>query len=443
VTAVFDFSASIGTTIECEHSYWLDEQRIANSFGVELRGRLQDLLSVAMAVYVADRRTQRPPLYRGGWPRQIALRLPVRERDFWLQNHLQNDLLLLLNWLTDDDWAVDFVHRPSVTDSAVQRHLFSDQPVAPFAVALFSGGLDSLAGAASDLGTGSIGELVLVAASSNQPVRDVQFNLVRGLRALGRIRHVNVPLKLVQHAAPGKEERTQRTRGFLHIVLGAAVADLAGSRRLIIYENGVGAINLPYSESQIGVHSSRAVHPKTLLVASRLLSTILGRHFEVELVNFARTKGELCSTMPSAMHPLIKSSVSCDGFPSRITGRPSCGACTSCLLRRQALNVARLTGCEPPGTYLADARVGLVSGRARENLQDMLAQASTIERLSRGADPWRQLVQRYPALLAVDEEDGSLFQDSRRRTVLDLLRRYATEWRAYPSELIPRYFPAA
>jgi 7-cyano-7-deazaguanine synthase in queuosine biosynthesis len=441
--ATFDFTTHSGDTIAWEKSYWLDEQRITDSFGIELSDRMHDLLSVAMAAYVADRRALRPSLSHGEWRRQIRIRVPVRDRGFWRQHSVRDQLTELLSWLTDDDWSLDFVDWRSPA-AGLQRPLFTSPPVSPARVALFSGGLDSFAGAAVDLVESQLGELVLVAASSNQPLRDVQFSLARGLRAMHPIRHVNVPLKLIHRVAGAADEPTQRTRGFLYIVLGAVVAHLAGVDSLYIYENGIGALNVAYTESQVGVYSSRAVHPKTTRLASRLLSEVLDVAFSIVLANIGLTKGELCAKLPAAARPLVPTTVSCDGFPARLPGRPSCGACTSCLLRKQALHAAGMSALEPDGYYRAIEYGTGLQRRQEQNLHDMFAQARTIKDLAQADGAWRVLARRFPSLTALDDPyRATLFDEPMRQLVIQLLLRYALEWRSFPSTLASLYFPSS
>ena len=61
------------------------------------------------------------------------------------------------------------------------------------------------------------------------------------------VRHVTVPygLRWAGLEVREKEEPSQRTRGFLFLTLGATVAITAGAKDLFVYENGIGAINLP------------------------------------------------------------------------------------------------------------------------------------------------------------------------------------------------------
>ena len=440
MTMKFDFSGG-SPEIAWQRSYWLNEQRIADSFGIELPPRLQDLLTVAMATYVADRRALRPLATLGLWGRKLALRVPVRDADFWSKSDVAQSLDSYISWLTEDQWEFEFVAQPA-RGAPSQGHIFASPVRRPAKVALFSGGLDSLAGSAIDLRAGHVSELILVAASSNDALRRVQFDLVRGLRLLGNVRHINVPLKLVHRIAGRKDERTQRSRGFVYAAIGSVVAELAGAGSLTTYENGVGGLNLPYVESQVGAQASRSVHPKTLRQASRLISLVLDRPFTFEAPNFGLTKTELCARVPNEAHALVGVTVSCDGFPSRIAGRLACGACTSCLLRRQALYASGLARLEARGAYRADDPRNTSHRLAEKNLHSMLGQARAITSLCGGVHPWNAMIRRFPALAAIDEaEHQPLFSDVARRQTLDLLTRYAREWHSYPSPIVRLYFP--
>src|SRR5207248_1931665 len=150
----------------------------------------------------------------------------------------------------------------------LQAHLFASPRTPETAVALFSGGLDSLAGLGRDLQAGR--PLVLVSGATTGRISSVQANLLSAVAtSLHRaLPSVIVPFSLI--AAPTPGERSQRSRGFMFLVLGFATAITAGLRQLRVYENGVGAINLPYLESQVGTHSTRAMHPLTLDKAEHL-----------------------------------------------------------------------------------------------------------------------------------------------------------------------------
>ena len=80
-------------------------------------------------------------------------------------------------------------------------------------------------------------------------------------------------------------------------MLGAACAYLMGQKVLYLYENGIGAINLPYRESAVGLDHSRSVHPLTLLMVSDVISELLGQEFEVKNPFLFWTKAEMCKAL--------------------------------------------------------------------------------------------------------------------------------------------------
>jgi len=96
--------------------------------------------------------------------------------------------------------------------------------------------------------------------------------------------------------------------------LGAALS--AGTGHLYLYENGVGAINLPYERTPVGIPNSRSVHPRTLLLVSNFIQALTGRQFNIENPCVFQTKAEMC------VHPAVQlmarsipTTFSCDGFP--------------------------------------------------------------------------------------------------------------------------------
>ena len=112
------------------------------------RRRNVEFLRLAALVYLVDRTTPRP---RWGWLRELRVRVPVWEPDPW--NQVAMEIEGILGFLTCDRWRIEFVgSRTPRSDTP------SETLVGP-AVALFSGGADSLVGAIlaeGDLGTSPI-----------------------------------------------------------------------------------------------------------------------------------------------------------------------------------------------------------------------------------------------------------------------------------------------
>ena len=61
-------------------------------------------------------------------------------------------------------------------------------------------------------------------------------------------------------------------RGVLYSLFLVLRVHTYGEKVLYLYENGIGAINLPYRESAVGLDHSRSVHPLTLLMVSEVVS---------------------------------------------------------------------------------------------------------------------------------------------------------------------------
>ena len=111
------------------------------------------------------------------------------------------------------------------------------------------------------------------------------------------------------------DEPTQRSRGFVFQVLGAVTALMAGAKELYVYENGVGAISLPYTAAQVGAHNTRATSPLFLAGMSEFISTVVGHQFEIRNPYLFRTKGQMCEALRgSRLRDLIRLTGSCDGF---------------------------------------------------------------------------------------------------------------------------------
>jgi hypothetical protein len=130
----------------------------------------------------------------------------------------------VLGFLSDDKYSFTFV--PLGRDRADQQPYFEfgDRKRWPFynpdRVIMFSGGLDSLAGAV-ETATGG-GKLLLV---SHRPVSTLdsrQKSLFRKLREQFPGQLVHVPVWINKAESLGREP-TQRTRSFLYTALGALV----------------------------------------------------------------------------------------------------------------------------------------------------------------------------------------------------------------------------
>ncbi|HWP43727.1 MAG TPA: hypothetical protein VNO14_10860, partial [Blastocatellia bacterium] len=280
--------------------------------------------------------------------------------------------------------------------------------------------------------------LVFVSGATNSRQRSAQNEQVRALRRLSRqeMCHVTIPFGVSRRGrSRGQgEEMSQRTRGFLFLTLGAVTALTAGASELYIHENGVGAINLPYNATQLGTSNSRGVHPLSLLRMGELAEALTGRPFLFHNPFLYETKGHMCR------HPAvrrlavyIRTTFSCDGFPVQARGKPQCGSCTSCLLRRVSLEAAGLSAYDPSSQYVFDLSNPAVkaSEKQLQHLNAMEWQFRKISQRLRSPDPWHSMVTEFTDLQTIASELGPRTaggEEEVRRLLLQLYTGYAAEW---------------
>lgn len=389
---------------------WLDP------FAIDTR----DLLRVAMAVFQADRLS--PRILPGSreldrdlaWPRNIDLVVELEDTARW--QAVADQLAELLWFLTDDTWHISF--RCPSRRPPYQRSLFPEPVPDGAELALFSGGLDSMAG----LWARNRQEkrtFVAVSVSGNRIRRDVQRCSVESLQELGAdVRWV----VLQQHLAGGKKpENSQRTRGFLFYCVGEAVSSTLRLASVNTYESGPGAINLPMNEAQVGAQNTRANHPGTLLRLEQLFSKTLNVAPELRMPFVFHTKGEICRAAGEELRVLAQRAISCDeGERAKPNRYEHCGLCTSCILRRAAIYAA--IGSGDPTLY-SEHRTG------KHGDYDLAAFHQQALRLKDNLSRWSDLLTIDPALRHAEAYHARLGIGSQecRRKLLDLFGHQADE----------------
>jgi 7-cyano-7-deazaguanine synthase in queuosine biosynthesis len=449
---VFNFTAGervLGTEsgAEREMHYYVNDDAISKLLGSSLDAVLADLVDVAAAVHIADRLAVREHATPEEWKRQFRIQVPVRCLSDWRRSEVEGSLGDVLSFITGDVWEVQFLSRPV-------RPRLSERQIAllpvdrsePIRVSLFSGGLDSFAGNIAALAANPGVHYVCVSATPSHRQEYHQKEQVRFLRMRPHrsLTHVRVPC-WIESASEVPQEPTRRTRGFLFLALGAVSALSAGTDDLFLYENGIGAINLPYESTPVGVPNSRSVHPSSLLLVSRFIQALTGRQLRIENPCVFQTKAEMCA------HPALKlmaSSVSttfsCDGFPVQRSRLPQCGLCTSCILRRRALENSGLHGTDREG-YACDlynANQTIRPWRLR-GLGAMDWQVERLRQALAGNGGWTTLMSEFPelrqtgvALVKLSGDSDEIIQNR----LVRLYRRHCDEWSNFPPRqwMLPR-----
>ena len=421
----------------CGVAFNADLSTLAKQARRPLGGLEADFIWLAVAIYLADRCAPRYPYGMSGpahWRRRIHLEIPVSDVDVWAK--AEEALAQVLEFLTEDDWTFEFLPGRAEFDAERQRHFTKMRGPEIAWTSLFSGGLDSLAGALQWLArTGGMG--LLVSGQTHSRIAAGQESQVAELREQfpRRIEHVGM-----SYGFPDKQrhelegfESTQRTRAFMHTALGSVAALMAGNSRLFLFENGFGALNLPCDSAQFGSQNSRGTHPVFLRRMAALVSAVFSKPFVIANPFTLSTKAQMLSaTSVRCFAPLLEKSFSCDRFPNYNHSAPQCGCCPSCLIRRLSFHAAGLPdNSKHYSTDIFNPRRPL---REAEwlSLSKLTVQADSLASCLRVKQPWPGLCAKWPDLLRTEIE---LKSPAFRESLLNLLRRHVDEWRSFSSAI--------
>jgi 7-cyano-7-deazaguanine synthase in queuosine biosynthesis len=338
---------------------------VAQVFVKHLSPRLIDLIEIASYVYTGDCATRRGEEWTEdhsieAWSRDFHFVIPVRDASFWNEAEVKDLLGRTLSFLSDDKYKFDFVQLKQ--DRLAESYLeFRDDEEWPFygvdRVLMFSGGLDSLAGATATAVAG--GKLVLV---SHRPVGTIdkrQRELFEQLEELYKTPMIHIPVWINKDKQFGREH-TQRTRSFLYSALGTIVAESVKADGVRFFENGVVSLNLPVADEVLRARASRTTHPQALHLLSELYSKVLSRSLIIDNPFLFKTKAEVVSTIVECNgDKLIQYTSSCahTGFFSSKT-QWHCGTCSQCIDRRIAIIATGQESNDPETDYISDVFLG-------------------------------------------------------------------------------------
>ena len=254
---------------------------ISRTMLANLPDLLIDLLEIAAYVYCADQRldrgTDKLSNFGENWRRSLTFSIPVRQLQVWQDSEVRDALIETLGFLSDDTYSFNFWQATApVQSKELYFHDLIDPEDEHDGVALFSGGVDSFAGAVTDL-VANGRSLTLVGHFSSTKVRNVQDHLIAELKRRGHEKRLSFIPVSVSNENVTAREYTQRTRSFLFACLGLVVAKMSGKDTFSFYENGVVSINLPLAGDVIGGRATRTTHPKVLRGLEELFSLLLSR----------------------------------------------------------------------------------------------------------------------------------------------------------------------
>ena len=397
-----------------------------------------DALLLAAAVEFCDKTQRRPTL---GWGRDIALNLPVHDREAWRRKEVHDSLHEALDFLTGDRWEITFIKRRKAVPSPHQG-LFN-LPTGAIGVVPFSDGLDSCAvGALLSKEHGDKIVRVRLGPKNAEPPEDSQ----------GRKQPFTaVPYKIRRGKQPFVES-TARSRGFKFSMLSGLAAYLAKANKVFVPESGQGALG-PSLVTVGQAYEDFRNHPRFTRKMSVFLKALLGHDIAFEFPRLWFTKGEtLAAYAASNGHSPewnIKRSCWQDNRQVSVDGhRRQCGICAACMLRRLSLHAAKLS--EPKENYVwenlsaAEFKKGVAPGfdkitKAQRNYA--IAGALHLDHLAslRHAPHFTQSMDfhafQISGAMGLPEKEVHAKLDR-------LLTQHETEWKNFMDSLGPKSFIA-
>jgi hypothetical protein len=328
---------------------------------IALPDRALDLIEIAAWIYAADALMSRggPTDHELGrrWRRRMAFVMPVRDPDFWGEAETAEALTQLVALISED--FCSFTFEPATLPQQHDALSFSaEDGFQPGSVAMFSGGLDSLAGALDEMVSRGT-KLLLVSHRSATKVQNVQGILVDALKnQMGprRLMHASVGLNVQEGAT---REPTHRTRSLFFAAVGAAIGQSFGIDAVHFFENGVVSLNLPPSGQVIGTRATRSTHPHALASFGALFSRVFDRSVSVDNPFMWKTKTEVVSLIRDlGGRDLIRATRSCADVRNMTKLHSHCGICSQCIDRRFAMLAAGLGEDDPEEAYEVDPLSG-------------------------------------------------------------------------------------
>jgi 7-cyano-7-deazaguanine synthase in queuosine biosynthesis len=301
--------------------------------------RASDLVRIAAYVYGADQSVRRggpKDVYGADWRRTMALSIPVVDPDFWSQREIRDVLQDALNFVSDDDWEFHFSPGAPEAGQLVLNVDKAELLSRPDSVVLFSGGTDSLC-ATIERAAASLGRPLLVSHRPTPPVDSRQKTLLAGLRrclAAWPFPQIGI---WVHRRGSDAVETSQRSRSFLFASLGTAVAGALNVRDVILADNGVVSLNIPFNAQLVGALATRSTHPKFLWLFNRFIQTVFDDPPQLSNPLANRTRAEAFQILrANHAEALLQETVSCSHARGRPSVQPHCGICSQCIDRRFA-----------------------------------------------------------------------------------------------------------
>jgi 7-cyano-7-deazaguanine synthase in queuosine biosynthesis len=247
----------------------------------------------------------------------------------------KQDIELLFEFLTQRKISLAFVARSS-SRRKIQRRLTKNFENRDGVVSLFSGGLDSAAGAIELIKKGS--NLAL----SHTATGNITFGKATELLkypSLNSTTMIVTNMRGGENLLPGMPGRN--TRGLLFISNALVIASCLGFSRVCVPENGPLMINPDISH---GSGATKNAHPFLITTLEEIYNHVTKTKIRIEALFKDLTKAEISAKLGN--NRIIDQTWSCFNVQGQSR---MCGACFACAVRRLSLLAAGYN--EPKETY--------------------------------------------------------------------------------------------
>jgi 7-cyano-7-deazaguanine synthase in queuosine biosynthesis len=404
-----------------------DPSLLSRDLGTALDPISLDLCEIASYVYLADKGIRRGEFDR--WARQLSFLVPVRQPAKW--NSVKRHLVNTIATLTGDGLQFHFTKRKEPAATKSKKPSIEPRPELKQSdcVSLFSGGLDSFAGALLLLQQNR--QPLFISHYVNALLKNVQANLIDSIET-----RFAQPVEHLQYRVTSKrppdprfvfkaKESSHRSRSFLFLSFAAVAAAASGLDDIYICENGVLALNVPLSEARKGSRSTRHAHPLYLRYFKRLITDLYGRDFSILNPFLFWTKGkeaELVKT--NGLSSVLKDTVSCWGYPNQTIHFKNCnhcGYCIPCIVRRVSVNASGMAAFDDNYFYDVFSREGKRKKGHRRNVDDLILFCRDVAALST-----TELVYRYPEFIMIESQEDP-FPSDKVGEIVKVYKQFARE----------------
>ncbi|HYV05285.1 MAG TPA: hypothetical protein VFB82_11895 [Blastocatellia bacterium] len=328
----------------------------------------RDLVRVGEATFLADRAFRRGTRL-GELTRRLTVSVPVEEPKLWAT--LADQIADLAGFVSHDRWRFKFTR----LKEKYPRNIGIRTPLPDHSINLFSGGLDSLCGAAAAF---KRGETPIFVSHSPPGYQRVSTRIEALAQAFGKDSvkplFFSFIFRVNERASDAGlfPERSRRTRPMLFLSMAGAAALELAVPRVFLNENGVLAVNLPFQPNLTGPQISRHAHPETLRRFETLLRGLWPFDSTPIVQNplFKHTKAEELRLLGNGLK-LAAETISCEYAAQQVasligwlkrnnkpfTDVRECGLCVPCLVRRSAMHWIGVR--EKKHHYVFDARRAL------------------------------------------------------------------------------------